>query len=149
MDGLILYRMANITGTTISVSTVAKPKPAMMVIAIEPKNASNTKGIMPKIVVSAAIDTGRTRLIALSTTAKYGSLPVCSSLLIWSSSTIPFFKIMPLKLSKPRKAVKLNGILVPNRPIETPMIESGTVNQITSGLRTELNKSMVIINISK
>ncbi len=34
----------------------------MMVIAtIEPKKPSNTKGIMPKIVVKAAIDTGRTR----------------------------------------------------------------------------------------
>ncbi len=60
MDGLILYRIANITGTTISVSTVAKPKPAMMVIAIEPKEAIRIPRNHAKIVVNAAIDTGRT-----------------------------------------------------------------------------------------
>lgn len=45
MVGLILNRIANITGTTINVSTVAKPRPAIIVIAIEPKKASNTSGI--------------------------------------------------------------------------------------------------------
>ena len=58
--------MAYIAGTTISVNTVAKPKPNMMVTAIDEKKASNNNGIIPKIVVAAAIDTGRTRLTAES-----------------------------------------------------------------------------------
>ena len=38
----------------------------MIVMAIEAKNASINKGIMPRAVVNAAMDTGRSRLAALS-----------------------------------------------------------------------------------
>ena len=145
----MLNRIANITGTTIKVRIVAKPKPAMIVTAIELKKASNNNGISPNIVVNAAILTGRTRLIALSTIAIYGSFPEANSMLIWSSKTIPFFKIMPLKLNKPKNAVKLNGMLVLNKPNETPMMDSGTVNQITNGFLNELNSNIVMINMNK
>ncbi len=49
---LILNKIAYITGTTISVKIVAKPKPAMIVIAIELKNTvlnkPNTTPIMDR-----------------------------------------------------------------------------------------------------
>ena len=43
--------------------------PPMMVTAIEPYIGSPTKGIMPTMVVSDAISTGRTRETVASTTA--------------------------------------------------------------------------------
>ncbi|KIN12371.1 hypothetical protein SU60_00780 [Vibrio mytili] len=55
MVGFILNRIANITGTTISVSIVAKPRPAIIVITMESKNASNISATKPRIVVIAAI----------------------------------------------------------------------------------------------
>jgi hypothetical protein len=54
--GLILNKIAYITGTTISVKIVAKPKPAMIVIAIELKNTvlnkPNTTPIMDRGTVN-------------------------------------------------------------------------------------------------
>ena len=50
------------TGRTTSVSKVATPSPAIIVTAMETKNASPRSGIMPMIVVTAAIDTGLIRL---------------------------------------------------------------------------------------
>ena len=48
----------------ISVNMVAKPNPNMIETAIGLKNTSDNKGNIPKIVVTAAIETGRKRLIA-------------------------------------------------------------------------------------
>ena len=48
-------------GVTKSVRSVAKLKPKTMVAAMPPKTTSKSNGIMPKIVVMAAIRTGRTR----------------------------------------------------------------------------------------
>ena len=51
--------MAYIAGVTKSVNIVANVKPNMMVAAIPPNAISNNRGIIPKIVVVAAIKTGR------------------------------------------------------------------------------------------
>ena len=56
-------------GTTTRVRIVAKSNPNMMVTAMEIKNASLSNGIIPKIVVSAAIETGIKRETPESTMA--------------------------------------------------------------------------------
>ena len=47
----------------------------MMEAASEPNIASGSSGIIPRMVVSAAMVTGRRRLWALSTSAVMGSTP--------------------------------------------------------------------------
>ena len=58
-----------IKGKNSKVRMVPKPRPNIMTTAILAKKSSVTKGNIPKIVVIAPIDTGRTRLTALSYTA--------------------------------------------------------------------------------
>jgi hypothetical protein len=52
-----------------------------MVTAIALKNASGKRGAIPRMVVAAAIPTGRRRLTAASTTALNVSFPPRSSML--------------------------------------------------------------------
>lgn len=61
-----LKKMVYSTGTKMSVNTVAKPKPNIIVTAILLKKISGNNGTMPKIVVIAANETGLIRLTAES-----------------------------------------------------------------------------------
>ena len=63
------------TGTKNKVSKVANPSPAMIVTDILTKNTSDNSGIKPRIVVAAAIATGRKRLTVESRIALKDSLP--------------------------------------------------------------------------
>ena len=56
-------------GVTNNVNRVAKVRPKTMVAAIPPKAMSNKSGTIPKMVVVAAINTGRVRDTVASTTA--------------------------------------------------------------------------------
>lgn len=56
-----------------SVISVPNVRPPMMEAASEPNIASGSSGIIPRMVVSAAMVTGRRRLWALSTSAVIGS----------------------------------------------------------------------------
>ena len=58
-----------------SVISVPNVRPPIMEAASEPNMASGSSGIMPKMVVSAAIVTGRRRHWALSSYAVIGSIP--------------------------------------------------------------------------
>ena len=58
-----------------SVISVPNVRPPMMEAASEPNIASGSSGIIPRMVVSAAMVTGRRRLWALSTSAVIGSTP--------------------------------------------------------------------------
>lgn len=53
--------MAYNAGVTNKVSRVANVSPKIMVAAIPPKATSKRRGIIPKMVVVAAISTGRVR----------------------------------------------------------------------------------------
>ena len=55
--------------------TVANSNPPIMEAANEPNIASGKSGIIPKMVVSEAIITGRRRLCELSINAVIGSTP--------------------------------------------------------------------------
>ena len=55
--------------------TVANSNPPMMEAANEPNIASGKSGIIPQMVVSEAIITGRRRLCELSINAVIGSTP--------------------------------------------------------------------------
>ena len=58
-----------------NVISVPNVSPPIMEAASEPNMATGSNGIMPRIVVSAAIDTGRKRLCELSIKAFIGSTP--------------------------------------------------------------------------
>ena len=77
------------TGTKNKVSKVANPSPAMIVIDILTKNASDSSGIKPRMVVAAAIATGRKRL-TVARIAPKDSLPSAICLSISSIRTIAF-----------------------------------------------------------
>ena len=55
--------------------TVANSNPPMMEAASDPNMASGKSGIIPRMVVSEAIITGRRRLCELSIKAVIGSTP--------------------------------------------------------------------------
>ena len=59
--------MAVATGMNSSVRTVLTVSPAMMVTAMGLKRMSHSRGIMPRTVVKADMDTGRRRLTPFST----------------------------------------------------------------------------------
>ena len=124
------------------VSTVATRSPKTMVTAIAMKKASAKSGSMPRIVVAAAMATGRKRLVPASRIAVYVGLPwfLCRS--ISSTSTIAFLMSIPDKLRKPSKAMKPNGWLKSNKPAVTPMMASGTVSQIIAVFLRELKRKM-------
>ncbi len=60
-------------GVTKSVNPVANVNPKIIVTAIPPKATSNNNGTIPKIVVVAAINTGRVRETVASTMDVYKS----------------------------------------------------------------------------
>lgn len=67
--------MAYKAGVTNSVSMVANVSPNTIVAAIPPNTTSNSRGMLPNTVVSAAISTGRTLDTVASITAVCGSRP--------------------------------------------------------------------------
>ena len=121
----------------------------MITTAMLWKKASVSSGLMPRMVVRAAMDTGRTRLMEASSTACRASLPLASCSWISSTRTMPFFTSMPLRLSRPSRAIKPKGMPVSRKPRVTPIIARGTVSQITVARLNESNSRMVIINITR
>ena len=118
----------------------------MMVIAMERKKASVSRGAMPRIVVAAASTTGRRRDVDASVIA-WRSGFMRSALRrrsISSTRTIPFLISMPDRLSSPSSAVKLNGASVSRRPMVTPLTDMGTRSQMMIGCRSALNRSTEI-----
>ena len=103
--------------------------------ASEPNMASVSNGIIPKIVVKAAIITGRRRLWALSIKAVTGSVPCPICKVISSISTIPFFMIIPINPNVPTMATKLNVLPVTNIVITTPTNTIGILQKMIAGLR--------------
>ena len=71
----ILKNNAYNTGINSKVITVPNSNPPMMEAANEPNMASGSNGIIPRMVVSEAIITGRRRLCELSIKAVTGSTP--------------------------------------------------------------------------
>ena len=71
----ILKNNAYNTGINNKVITVPNSNQPMMEAANEPNMASGSSGIIPRMVVSEAIITGRRRLCELSIKAVIGSTP--------------------------------------------------------------------------
>ena len=71
----ILKNKAYNIGIKSSVISVLHSNPPMIAAAKEPNMASDSKGMIPRIVVSEAIMTGRRRLWELSISAVIGSTP--------------------------------------------------------------------------
>mmetsp|Transcript_22079 Transcript_22079/g.35139 ORF Transcript_22079/g.35139 Transcript_22079/m.35139 type:complete len:223 (-) Transcript_22079:184-852(-) len=126
---------------------VAKANPPMMVIAIDTKNASVKSGAIPRMVVTAASITGRKRDTLAFTIASRIDRPSPRTKSISSTRTMPFLISMPDRLNRPSKAVKVNGISVPNKPSTTPFTDMGTKSQIMMGWRMALNSSTEISTI--
>ena len=115
------------------VMSVPMNRPPMMVTARLPNMASGMRGIMPRIVVSEAIMTGRSRLFELPTRAARGSTPSLICRLISSMSTIPFFTIMPIRPSTPTMATKPKGLPVMSTAGITPTKMSGMQQKMMAG----------------
>ena len=84
-------------------------RPLMMVTAIAEYIGSVISGSIPRMVVRLAIITGRVRLTVAFTTASYGCIPSSVSRVISSTSTMPFFTIIPISPMKPMIAMNVNG----------------------------------------
>ena len=94
-------------GIKSSVISVLHSNPPIMAAASEPNIASDSNGIIPRIVVSDAIITGRRRLCELSINAVTGSIPALICKVISSISTMPFLINIPISPSVPTMATKL------------------------------------------
>ena len=71
----ILYHVAYITGSTMSVRTVATSKPPLKAIASGLQNTDPIRGIMPKIAAIAVSMIGRKRSVAELIIASSGFCP--------------------------------------------------------------------------
>ena len=107
----------------------------MMAAAMELNIASGSSGIMPRIVVSEAIITGRRRFFELRMRASTGSIPLDISIDISSMSTMPIFTIMPISPSVPTIATKSNVLPVISMARITPMTTMGMLSRMMAGLR--------------
>ena len=115
--------------------SVPNSNPPMIEAANEPNIASGNSGIIPRIVVSEAIITGRRRLWELSINAVTGSTPWLICNVISSISTIPFFIIIPINPNVPTIATKLNVFPVSNITATTPTKTNGMQQKMIIGLR--------------
>ena len=70
---------------------MAKVSPKIIVAAIPPNATSKSKGTIPRIVVVAAIKTGRVLEMVASMIESYGEIPLRRCVLISSNNTITFF----------------------------------------------------------
>lgn len=118
MAGGILKKIVYSTGTKIRVSIVAKSNPNIIVTAMETKKASCRRGIMPRIVVNAAIITGRIRLTPESTTAQYFCLlsPITVSHMISISGCLTALNLF-LYLSSGLSHMKRAAAIAPHYEI--------------------------------
>lgn len=98
----------------------------MIVAAIPPKAMSNSRGIMPAMVVMAAMSTGRVRATVASTIARWSEAPERCWTLISSMSTMTFLTIMPSSPSHPAMGKKPKSKPVSSIPTATPMSDRGS-----------------------
>ena len=129
----ILKNMAYKIGMNMRVMSVPTNRPPMMVTARLPNMASGMSGIMPRMVVSDAIITGRNRLFELLTNAALGYMPSLICRLISSMSTITFLIIMPIRPSTPTMATKPKGLPVISTAGITPTKMSGMQQKMMAG----------------
>ena len=115
--------------------SVPNNRPPIMEAANEPNMESVNRGIIPRIVVSEAIMTGRNRLCALSMSAVVGSVPRLSCNVISSISTIPFLISIPISPKVPTMATKLKVFPVMSMTATTPTNMKGRQQKMISGFR--------------
>ena len=107
----------------------------MMDAEREPNIGSVSNGIIPNMVVSEAIITGRKRLCALSVKAVTGSVPLLICCEISSISTIPFFINIPISPNVPTIATKSKVFQVSSMTATTPTKIIGKTERMMMGLR--------------
>ena len=109
-------------GVTNNVSKVAKVSPKIIVAAIPPNATSKSKGTIPKIVVVAAIKTGRVLEMVASMIESYGEIPLRRCVLI-----------IPKSPNHPAIGKKPKSNPVSNIPIATPIKERGSTQRMIIG----------------
>ena len=119
----------------ISVATDENSNPPIIVAAIEPNIESVSSGIMPRIVVSEAIITGRIRLSELFSNASVGSIPLSNCMLISSISTMQFLISIPTRPKAPTIAQKVNDCPEMSIADTIPTANNGMQQIIIVGLR--------------
>ena len=132
--------------------TVPTNKPNIIVTAIAPNKSSDNRGIMPNIVVNAAIITGRKREDDESSKAASGSLPEPICNVISSSKTTPFLIIIPISPKAPTIATNPKSLPVSNMPSTIPIIASGRQRKIIAGFlksRNSIINMAIIITIAQ
>ena len=119
-------------GNISSVSTVATVRPNTITTAIDAKNASENSGIIPSMVVVAAIETGRTRDTDAATTASNAPLLPSACTFISSTNTIPFLSSIPIRLKLPSSAMNVKGAPTNTKPPIMPIVVSGITPHIAN-----------------
>ena len=114
---------------------VEKNSPPMIVAAIEPNIASPSSGIIPRMVVSEAIITGRRRLWALTTSPAMRSVSPLHRWPISSNNTMQFLISMPINPNAPTMAQKSNVFPVSNIAPTMPTANKGMQHNTIVGLR--------------
>ena len=118
------------TGRTSSVNTVATNKPAPMATAIGPQNILETKGIIAKIAAAAVSKIGRKRVIVALMMESHKLSPAARCWSIWSIRITELRIMIPDRANMPSCTTKPIGLPVKKRPMATPMIPSGAVNNV-------------------
>ncbi len=99
------------------------------------------KGNMPPTVVAVVSKIGRRRCWQASKTAVLSSRPVSSiSILIRSNNTIALLIIMPASETRARMVKKPNIELAMVKPVVIPIMPSGMVHRMITGLRIRFQK---------
>ena len=107
--------------------------PKIIVAAIPPNATSKSKGTIPRIVVVAAIKTGRVLEMVASMIESYGEIPLRRCVLISSNNTITFLIIIPKSPNHPAIGKKPKSNPVSNIPIATPIKERGSTQRMIIG----------------
>ena len=137
------------TGSTISVSTVATSRPPLKAMASGLQNTDPMRGIMPKIAARAVSMIGRKRSVAELIIASRGFWPSALWISIWSNKIMELRIIIPDRAMIPSMAIKPNGILVIFNANTTQMRTSGAVSKAIIMRAIRFNWNMRIVMITK
>ena len=124
---------------------MANVSPKTIVAAMPPNATSNSNGIIPAMVVMAAISTGRVRDTVASTIACCKGMLELRWILISSISTMTFLIIMPNSPSHPAMGKNPKSKPVSSIPTAMPIRESGNTQRMMTGWRKLPNSATRII----
>ena len=107
----------------------------------EPLDKPRASGSRARMVATAVIRMGRTRVRPPWMSASYVEYPLWRSCSTRSSSTMALVTTMPMSIRKPMRALMPMGWPVMSSAGKAPMVASGRLNRMTSGSTSDPNRN--------